>query len=79
MKCRNIFLEKLSHLCALSAVFMMFSFSLYAQNEKRITGTIVDENNVPVAGAAVLEKGTTKGVFSNADGYFELSVSENSV
>ena len=57
----------------------MFSFSLYAQNEKRITGTIVDENNVPVAGAAVLEKGTTKGVFSNADGYFELSVSENSV
>jgi Outer membrane receptor proteins, mostly Fe transport len=79
MKCRNIYLEKLSHLCALSIVFMMFSFSLYAQNEKRITGTIVDENNVPVAGAAVLEKGTTKGVFSNADGYFELSVSENSV
>jgi len=78
MKCRNIILEKLSSAC-IFIMCMTISLSLTAQNARRVSGTIVDENNVPVIGAAVLEKGTPNGAVSNADGHFELNVSENSV
>lgn len=58
---------------------MIFSLSLPAQNVKRVSGTISDENNLPVAGAAVVEKGTSNGITSNADGHFEINVAENAV
>jgi TonB-dependent starch-binding outer membrane protein SusC len=39
-----------------------------------ITGTIVDEANVPLIGANVLEKGTTNGTVSDIDGKFSINV-----
>jgi TonB-linked SusC/RagA family outer membrane protein len=39
-----------------------------------ITGTIVDEANVPLIGANVLEKGTTNGTVSDIDGKFSLTL-----
>ena len=45
-----------------------------------ITGQIADENGTPLPGASVLEKGTTNGTTTDADGRFRLSVmDENSV
>ncbi|MDT0642787.1 TonB-dependent receptor [Zunongwangia sp. F363] len=40
-----------------------------------ITGTILDNNGVPLPGATVLEKGTNNGVQSDFDGNFTLEVS----
>lgn len=42
------------------------------QNRK-ITGTIVDQNGEPIIGANVLQKGTTNGTITNIDGCFTLN------
>ena len=41
------------------------------QNRK-ITGTIVDQNGEPIIGANVLQKGTTNGTITNIDGCFTV-------
>lgn len=47
---------------------------LNAQTEKiTVTGTVVDENKEPVAGANVVVKGTRIGVSTNAKGAFSLA------
>lgn len=38
-----------------------------------ISGTIVDENNLPMPGVTVMAEGTTNGTMSNPDGTFVLS------
>src|ERR1700742_2521459 len=42
------------------------------QAQARITGRILDDKGQPVPGAAVLLKGTTKGVTTNAEGFFSI-------
>lgn len=47
---------------------------------QEITGTITDETGAPLPGVNVVEKGSTNGTLSNAEGKFKLSVkSEKSV
>ncbi|MBQ4021493.1 MAG: carboxypeptidase-like regulatory domain-containing protein, partial [Bacteroidales bacterium] len=56
----------------LSAVM---SVSAFAQNGRYVVkGVIVDELG-PVAGAAVVEQGTTNGAVSDLDGNYSLTVS----
>ena len=47
------------------------------QDEKIITGTIVDAQGITVIGANVIEKGTTNGTITNLDGQFSLTIKEN--
>ncbi|MGC6432380.1 MAG: SusC/RagA family TonB-linked outer membrane protein [Jejuia sp.] len=42
-----------------------------------ISGTVVDENGVPLSGANILEKETTNGSQADFDGNFSLTVSSN--
>lgn len=44
------------------------------QQEKEIKGTIVDENGVPLPGAAILIKGTSKGTQTDFDGNFTIEM-----
>jgi TonB-linked SusC/RagA family outer membrane protein len=46
------------------------------QPGKTVTGTIVDEQGESVVAANVVEKGTTNGTVSDADGKFSLDVSQ---
>lgn len=46
---------------------------------RQVRGRIVDENNEPVIGANVVEKGTTNGTVSDIDGNFTLNVEDNAV
>ena len=47
---------------------------------RTITGTVVDENNQPMPGVAVMVEGTTNGTMTNADGTFSLgNVPQNAV
>ena len=48
-------------------------------NKRVITGTVIDVNSEPVIGANIVEKGTTNGVITDADGKFTLSVSNDAV
>ena len=43
------------------------------QNQKRITGVVFDESGLPVIGANVVEKGTTNGTITDAEGRFSLN------
>ena len=39
-----------------------------------ITGKVTDENGAPIAGANILEKGSTNGVISDSSGNFSIKV-----
>jgi TonB-linked SusC/RagA family outer membrane protein len=57
-------------------VFMVCGISSgYAQ--QTVTGTVYDENNMPLPGATVLEQGTTNGMSTDFDGNFSIDVSSN--
>ena len=48
--------------------------SLFAQSRVTISGTVVDENNLPMMGVGVIQKGTTTGVATDLDGKYSLTV-----
>jgi TonB-linked SusC/RagA family outer membrane protein len=49
------------------------------QQKKRITGKVVDQNNIPLIGANIIEKGTPNGAVTNIDGEFILNINEDAV
>lgn len=49
--------------------------NLYAQNKLKITGRILNKDNIPVAGATVLEDGTQNQTVADENGNFSLDVS----
>ena len=42
------------------------------QQNKKITGIVVDQNGEPVIGANILQKGTANGVITDLDGRFAI-------
>lgn len=57
-------------------VFLLSSNLIIAQS-KSVTGTIVDNNGVPIPGVNVVEKGTTNGASADFDGKYSISVGPN--
>lgn len=57
----------------LLVLFMALSVQLFAQSV-RVSGKITDESGQAVPGASILEKGTTNGTVSDANGDYALSV-----
>lgn len=49
------------------------------QTTKKVSGVVMDESGVPVIGASVVIKGTSKGTVSDMNGKFEVEVAEGSV
>lgn len=47
-----------------------------AQNQRKVSGTVVDETNEPLIGATVIETGTVNGTTTDLDGHFVLTVRE---
>jgi len=60
----------------LTSAFMLLAFS--GMSQKTVTGSVVDENGLPLPGATVVEKGTTNGVSTDFDGNFAIQVGEGS-
>ena len=58
----------------LSALSLLLCLSLgsYAQT-RQISGKVLDDQGVPVAGASVMVKGTMNGVSTSAEGLFDIS------
>jgi TonB-linked SusC/RagA family outer membrane protein len=52
------------------------SFPLLAQS-RNITGVVKGDDQVPLPGVSVVEKGTTNGTVTDGDGKFALTVQEN--
>jgi len=53
---------------------LYLSVGLAIAQDKRVSGTVYDENGDPVIGASVLAKGTSAGTVSDVNGAFSLSV-----
>ena len=56
------------------AALLLLGISLSAQNGYKVKGVVIDEQG-PVIGATVMEKGTTNGTSTGLDGDYELTVS----
>ncbi|MEL1252293.1 TonB-dependent receptor [Flavobacterium sp. DGU38] len=65
-------MEKLKLL--LLAFFLGLSINSWAQKTE-VSGVILDEKNLPLPAANILEKGTTHSVVTDFDGKFKMSVS----
>lgn len=65
-------MEKLKLL--LLAFFLGLSINSWAQKTE-VSGVILDEKNLPLPAANILEKGTTHSVVTDFDGKFKISVS----
>ena len=60
-------------------VFLFCSQQLaYGQN-KTITGTITDDQNLPLPGVSIVIEGTTQGTISDVDGNYSFSIPEGKI
>lgn len=64
---------KRSYLVLLFLFIGQFFNIALAQNERKITGNLVDAQNLPIIGASVLVKGTTKATSTGAGGAFSIT------
>ena len=60
------------------SLFIVMQISLFAQ-QIAVTGKVVDYQGIGMAGVNILEKGTTKGVLSDTDGKYSITVDKNAV
>lgn len=65
------------HWLCMVVLMMLIPGVMWAQNAKKVTGTVLDETGEPLIGATVMEVGTTQGTITDFDGNFQLSVSAN--
>ncbi|MEO2072169.1 MAG: TonB-dependent receptor [Zunongwangia sp.] len=61
----------------LLTLFMVLVVQLSFAQEKTITGTVVDEDGLPLPGVNVIEKGTRNGVQTDFDGEYSISVPQS--
>jgi len=60
-------------------LLLAFVVQLTFAQEKTISGTVVDETNMPLPGATVLIKGTTTGTSTDFDGKYSISANSGDV
>jgi TonB-dependent starch-binding outer membrane protein SusC len=61
-------------------VLLMLLCSIQAWSQTRVTGRVIsDDEGMGLPGVSILEKGTTNGTVTDADGNYSLSVSQNAV
>jgi len=51
----------------------------WAQNERKISGKVVDEQNLPLPGASVAVKGTSKAIATGPEGNFSITAKNGDV
>lgn len=62
------------------AFLLLFSAGLTAFAQSReVTGTVLDDTDQPLPGATVAVKGETRGVMTDVDGHFSISVKSSDV
>lgn len=67
---------KILKICTSFLLFFALTLSAYAQ---QISGTVSDENGVPLPGATVVVEGTSAGVSTDFDGNYSIDASQGDV
>ncbi|MFT7071695.1 TonB-dependent receptor [Patiriisocius sp. Uisw_017] len=60
----------------ITLLVMTTLFSICAVAQSTVTGTVIDKNNIPVAGANIVEKGTSNGALADFDGNYTITVQD---
>ncbi len=74
---KTVIQNKMKSLLAMVLLFFACIPAALAQETFNVSGTIINEQNEPMIGVYVLEKGTTNGTSSDIDGHYTLTVREN--
>lgn len=64
----------LTRLATATLVFLLGAATLFAQNTITVKGRVVDPQDQPIIGAAVMQAGTTNGTATDIDGNYSLTV-----
>ena len=56
-------------------LLLAFAVQLTFAQQKTVSGTVLDETNLPLPGVNVIAKGTTNGVQTDFDGNYTIEVS----
>lgn len=59
--------------------FLLFLVQTIFAQEKIITGTVIDNNGMPIVGANIIINGTTRGTITDFDGKYSIGASEGQV
>lgn len=74
---RNYYILRMKHILVIGLI--MFASGVFAQ-QLQVSGKVVDsEDNGPLPGVTIVEKGTTHGTVTDIDGNYSLSVPENTM
>lgn len=75
MRIKYLYNKGKSYCFSITILFVLFiSTSLSAQNKITVSGTILDDQGLPLIGASVLEKGTSNAVSADLDGKYTIAV-----
>ena len=66
--------ESRSWLLGLILLILLIPVSAYAQNQRTVTGTVIDETGEPLIGASVKVVGEPIGAATDLDGHYTLKV-----
>lgn len=58
-------------------LFILSMPTVAFSQSRQVSGTVTDDNGVPLASVSVIQKGTTNGTVTNQDGLFSLTVNGN--
>ncbi|MCQ2146228.1 MAG: TonB-dependent receptor [Bacteroidales bacterium] len=72
-------LKKVAKLLTVAALLLVTGFTSISAQNRTVTGTVVDPNQSPVIGVAVILDGTNNGAMTDVDGKFSLSVPSREV
>jgi TonB-linked SusC/RagA family outer membrane protein len=78
-----MFKTKCRRLCHAMKMLLVIGFVLCStigfSQQKIISGRITDEDNIPLAGASVVSKGTGKGTSTDAEGRFSITANKGNI
>src|SRR3712207_3959665 len=64
---------KIRRFITLLLLMMVSTAAMWAQGSLKITGKVVDNNNEPMIGVSVIEKGTNNGSITDLDGNYVIN------
>lgn len=77
-KLTNKNIKKMKFTKSLIFCFLTILFSVYGQaQDVTVSGKVIDENGLPIPGANILIKGTTKAVAADFDGNYQIKAASN--
>lgn len=72
-RCSGRFLRKSLCMLFLTGLLSFLPYSLFAQQERTVRGTVTDASREPLIGVTISVKGTTTGAHTDADGRFSIN------